>query len=388
MVLVALRNWFREPLFLLALAAGLIAFAVQSGELGNSDTQHRDNSAHALWTSAPAVLPQEYPDFGIIGRGGKLQSGYAIGQSLLMLPSDVIGSLVERLPAFDSYRGNDPTVRNIMVSYCTNIFLSVVTALICFCFLRQLQFEVKEAVAGVLALLLATTHLHYTQNLMENNYICLLTLMGFSYQYEWLRTGSRRALLIGSCALGLNLLTRLTTGMDLLAGGLFVLLALWLEGIRGRALWKRCRCYLAIALPVYLIFGLLDRAYQFYRFGSFFSNYASMSARIAIEHDPSLPANFPFSNAFSRGLFRGSLCAGEVDFSLRSVAGSDDCAGSGGVETVQRAGAGLCDYVFVAAACLHQLLRKVLCRGQEIPPGATDTLQPRWNWRLCWPFRC
>ena len=72
----------------------------------------------------------------------------------------------------------------------------------------------------MLALLLATTHLHYTQNMMENNYIFLLTLTGFSYQYEWLRTGSRRALLTVP-ALGLNLLTRLTTGMDLIAAGGF-----------------------------------------------------------------------------------------------------------------------------------------------------------------------
>ena len=150
MMIVPVRNWFRNPLFLLALAAGLIAFTVQSGELGNADTQHREQSAHALWTSEPPVFPEEYPDFGIRGRGGKLQSGYGIGQSLLMLPPDVVGSLVERLPVFDSYKGNDPTVRNIIVSYSTNIFLSVLTALICFRFLRQLKFSVKQAVAGVL----------------------------------------------------------------------------------------------------------------------------------------------------------------------------------------------------------------------------------------------
>ena len=45
--------------------------------------------------------------------------------------------------------------------------------------------------------------------MMENNYIFLLSITGFSYQYEWLRTGNRRALLIGSAAFGLNLLTRL-----------------------------------------------------------------------------------------------------------------------------------------------------------------------------------
>ena len=54
----------------------------------------------------------------------------------------------------------------------------------------------------MLALMFCTTHLHYTQNMMENNYIMLLTLVGISFQYEWLRTGSRRALLIGSARLG------------------------------------------------------------------------------------------------------------------------------------------------------------------------------------------
>ena len=44
---------------------------------------------------------------------------------------------------------------------------------------------------------------------------------------EWLQTNSRRALLIGSGALGLNLLTRLTTGLDLIAAGAFLVRALW-----------------------------------------------------------------------------------------------------------------------------------------------------------------
>jgi len=70
--------------------------------------------------------------------------------------------------------------------------------------------------------------------MMENNSILLLTLTGFSFQYEWLRTDNRRALFIGSSALGLNLLTRLTTGLDLVATGIFVLLVLWFGGRAGR----------------------------------------------------------------------------------------------------------------------------------------------------------
>jgi hypothetical protein len=308
------RARLSDPVFLVALAAGLIAFVVQSGELGTSDTVHRLNAAHALWTSSPPVFPDEYPEFGVHGRNGKLQTWYGIGQSLLMLPQDIVGTFIERLPVFAGYQ-DDPSVRDIFVSYVTNILLSVLTALVCFRFLRQLGFSANHTLAGVLALLLCTTHLHYTQNLMENNYIFLLTLAGFSWQHAWLKTGSRRALLLGSGAFGLNLLTRLTTGIDLLAGAVFVLLILWFQKHRGRDLWGRCRTYLATALPVYVCFGLIDRAYQFYRFGSFFNTYVNVVAKEARLRDPSLPASYPFENPFHIGFF-GALFAPEKSIFL------------------------------------------------------------------------
>src|ERR1700735_4701692 len=138
-----MSRWFHHPLFLLALAAGLIAFAVQSGDTGTADTRHRLQSTHAFWTDEPPVFPEEYPEFGVHGRGGKLQSWYGIGQSLLMLPADIVGSSLEKLPVFSDYNGNDPSVRDILVSYSVNIFLCVLTALVCFRFLRQLNFDTK-----------------------------------------------------------------------------------------------------------------------------------------------------------------------------------------------------------------------------------------------------
>src|SRR5271170_2135549 len=151
MIGIEVRRWFRDPLFLLALAAGLIAFAVQSGELGTSDTQHRLQTTHSWWTAEPPVFPQEYPEFGVHGRGGKLQSWYGIGQSLLMLPADLVGTYVARLSIFASYDDTDPTVRDIIVSYSTNILVSVLTALVCFRFLRQFNFGVTQSIVGVLA---------------------------------------------------------------------------------------------------------------------------------------------------------------------------------------------------------------------------------------------
>jgi len=297
-----LHRLLRRPIFLLSATAFLVAIVVQSGDLGSSDTAHRLQAAHSFWTSQPAVFPGEYPEFGLHGRGGKLYGWYGIGQSLLMLPFDVIGTGLERLPIFSNY-GEDPSIRNIVVAGSVNALVTVLTALVCFKLLRWFEFGVNEATAGVLALLFCTTHLHYTQNMMENNYIMLLTLTGLAFQFEWLRTGDRRALLIGSAALGLNLLTRLTTGMDLVAVGAFLLLFCWWSGVRGKALLERLGAYLRVAAPVYAVFILLDRIYQFYRFGSFFNTYITVFGNEQKILNPELPASYPFETPFRVGFF-------------------------------------------------------------------------------------
>jgi hypothetical protein len=300
-----LGRWMRDPLFLLCLTAGLLAWVVQSGELGTSDTMHRLQTTHWLWTSEPQVFPNEYPEFGLHGRGGRLYSWYGIGQSLLMLPADLAGTWIVHRRIFSGYE-DDPAVRSIVVSYSTSILVNVLTALVGFRLLGQLRFSVRESVLGVLALMFCTTHLHYTQNMMENNYIMLLTLAGFSFQYDWLRTGSKRALWVGCAALGLNLLTRLTAGLDLMAGGVFLLLVLWFERVRGRQLWQRLVGYCKIAAPVYAFFLMVDRLYQFWRFESFTDTYISVFAKEQRSLDPTLPANFPWTTPFREG-FLGAL---------------------------------------------------------------------------------
>src|SRR5713226_1136931 len=290
-----LRRRFQSPVFLLALTSGLLAFCVQSGELGSADTMHRLQTAHSFWTTEPAVFPSEYPEFGVHGRGGRLYDWYGLGQPLLLLPADIAGAYLETLPIFADYNGPDPTVRDVFVTYTVNILISVLTALICLRLLDRLGFNVAQSVAGVLALLFCTTHLHYTQNMMENNYIMMLTLTGFVFQYDWLRTGKIRALALGSAALGLNLLSRLTTGLDLIAAGIFLLLVLWFERTEKQDFWRRCTAYAKTALPIYLFFWLVDRVYQFYRFGSITNTYVAIFAREYRQRDPSLPANFPCS---------------------------------------------------------------------------------------------
>jgi len=297
-----LRGLFRNPLFLVCLTAFLTAFVVQSGELGTSDTTHRLQTTHSFWTSEDPVDPRDYPEFGVHGRNGKLYAWYGVGQSLLMLPADIVGTYVENLSIFDGY-DDDPRPRSIVVSYSTNILVSVLTILVCFRLLGQLGFTAGQRIAGAFALLFGTTFLHYAQNMTENNYILLITLTGLSLQYDWLRTGSRSALLVGSAALGLNLLTRLTTGLDLLAVALFLALVSWFSGTRNRELRERFWTYAKIALPTYVLFFALDRAYQYYRFGSFFNTYIQLYGREQKMLHPDLPAAFPFETPFHVGFF-------------------------------------------------------------------------------------
>ncbi len=218
-----------------------------------------------------------------------------------MLPADLFATGIAHLPMFSGYE-DDPAVRSIIVAYSTNILVNVLTALIAFRLLLQLRFSVNQAVLGILALMFCTTHLHYTQNMQENNYIMLLTLTGFSFQYEWLRTDRVRALFVGSFALGLNLLTRVTTGLDLIAAGVFLLAVLWMERTRGRALMQRAIAYGKLAVPVYVAFAIIERLYSFYRFGSFTQTYIPIFARESRLQDPTLPASFPWSTPFHEGV--------------------------------------------------------------------------------------
>jgi len=305
-----IKRLFASPIFLLGLTASLAAFAVQSGELGSSDTAHRLQTAHSFWTSEPPVFPQEYPEFGVHGRDGRLYAWYGIGQSLLLLPSDIVGTYISELPIFEDYGDTDPNVRDIVVSFSTNILVCVLSVLMCCRLLALFGFSVNERVAGALALLLGTTFLPYTQNMLENNYILLLTITGLGFQYEWLLTGRARSLWFGAVALGANLLTRLTTGMDWIGVGVFLLLAAWFMGIRAQELWSRMIAYLKIVLPVYVFFCLMDRLYQFARFGSFFNTYLQVWAAEQRQRNPSLPVKFPFETPFHTGFF-GALFSPE-----------------------------------------------------------------------------
>ena len=70
----------------------------------------------------------------------------------------------------------------------------------------------------------------------------------------------------------------------------------------------RVRFYLRTALPVYAFFLLLDRAYQYLRFGSWTNTYVGVMALEQRRMNPALPSNYPFEGHwFQGGLNSGML---------------------------------------------------------------------------------
>src|SRR5215471_1643219 len=113
-MLINVRKWLRDPVFRLVLTSALLACVVQSGDLGSVDTVRRLQTTHSFWTSEPPVLAGDYPDFGLRGCDGRIYAWYGIGQSLLMLAADIVGTYLEQLPIFKEYNGNDPRVRDMV----------------------------------------------------------------------------------------------------------------------------------------------------------------------------------------------------------------------------------------------------------------------------------
>ena len=108
----------------------------------------------------------------------------------------------------------------------------------------------------------------------------------------------------------------MTTALDLIAAGVFLLAVLWFEQARGRALWPRLVVYCKIAAPVYAFFAIIERLYNFYRFGSLTQTYIPIFARRAAAAGSHSAREFSLEHALSRRRAGRAVQAGEIHLSF------------------------------------------------------------------------
>src|SRR5262249_3464424 len=131
------------PLFVLTWFVGGL---LEPGDLGSMDAGYRLQVAHSLWTGDPQVKSVDFDQSFPIGRDGRPQAPWGIGQSLIMLPADIAASAVAFILALPETLANN--VRVALVGYLTFPLISAAAVAFGVLVLRRLGFSDSQSIAG------------------------------------------------------------------------------------------------------------------------------------------------------------------------------------------------------------------------------------------------
>ena len=303
-----LGNILTKPILCLCLIATITVLLISSGSLNSIDSYNRLQVTHSLWMNVPQVREGDLPEnntYVVSGRDGKNYATWGIGQSLIMLPADVISyKVTSEINKPDTFLDK---IRTGIVSYLTFTPINVLSIIISFFFIRNLGFNNRQSIFGSLTLLFGTSFLSYAQVHQENSLLFLLTLSGYALSLKWVLTGSKFILSLSALALGFGILVRIVGIIDILSVFLFVFSLLFLQaktaGFNWHSLRRRILEYTFICGSIYLFYLALDRLYHWMRFGTLSGTYSSIWAEHYKASHPYLPQSFPFSVPFEVGFF-------------------------------------------------------------------------------------
>jgi hypothetical protein len=246
---------------------------LEPGDLGSVDAGARLQVAHSLWTGEPQVDPADFDESFPIGRDGRPQAPWGIGQSLVMLPADVAASAVVSFLALPETLANK--VRAALVGYLTFPLISAAAVVFGVLVLRRLGFSDGQSMAGGIALFFCTSLFPYTQIHQENSCALLLILISFYGVLSWLKTGIGPYLMMTGAALGLSILMRLTAVLDLGAVVAFAVILSLAEARDAKHSYRSVIvAFTKYVMPFLIMAVAIDRIYQFDRFGTWTDTYS------------------------------------------------------------------------------------------------------------------
>jgi hypothetical protein len=243
----------------------------------NIDSERRYQVTKSLTSGAPPVKPEDTISHQyLIGTNGGQYYWYGMGESVFLVPADFI--TWQTLNLFNPDDDTKENLRRTIVTTLTFPTLAGATVAISFLLLAELNFSLMVALLGALFFFFGTTLLHYSQIHQENSQIIFLVISGYFMLTRWVKHNRTIFLLIGSGLFGTLLLIRVTTFADILGAVLFTFLALfWGEKVTfNKEIFQKFIKFSLIFGGGIGFFFLLERLYQFKRFGSFTSNYISV----------------------------------------------------------------------------------------------------------------
>lgn len=279
----------------------LAAVVLESGSLDSWDAANRLQVTRWVWTDAPQVLNPEISWYGVVGRGGEKFAWTGLGQSLWMLPAQFLSANVAQLVVSDADAAR--RMEEILVVYLTFPVTSALAVVMIAQLLAALGYRPAIAGLGALSAFWCTSLLPFTNINQENSMILLCAATSFWALLQGTKQIGFGWWMLAGAGAGFAMLTRLTTVFDAAALGVFGISLVAAQARRGS--WPIVRHYgprVLAAATTYAVFVFIERAYNFYRFGSWFENYRD----VMYEQRPEIFPEGDFWNGLQLLLFPGA----------------------------------------------------------------------------------
>ncbi|MFB2974807.1 hypothetical protein [Microseira sp. BLCC-F43] len=289
-----------------ALIALLWISVINTGKFYSIDNYLRMKMAHAWWTGTEEVSPgyqaksRDDVSAGVMGVGNKRYIAYDVGQSMLMLPGDWLGTQLHRW--FPKIEVQD--FRVLAISFLIFVPLNIAAVVSCFWLLRLFEFE--ERIAGLTSIiwLLGTTVLHYAQEPFQNNQLLLFVTIGYAAALAYAKHQRPSFAALSGLALGAALLIRMTSIIHVLTVFLFLVGCIAYQSRDRVKVLKTVGLWIVGFIPL----ALIGRVFDYIRYGSFWTTGQSLATKQLHTNSmfsglPDLPDNYPFTNPPYVGIF-------------------------------------------------------------------------------------
>lgn len=188
----------------IAIIALLWLIFIDPGNITINDTVHRLAMSHAWWTGTEENLSGNQI---VVSVNQKKYIPYDLGQSILMLPGDWLGTQLGR--GIDDKFIQD-YLREATVSFLIFLPINLLTVLTCFRFLRLLDYSEKIAGLSSLVWFIGTSIFFYAGFHQQNNQILLFILLSYQAALIYIIKTKKYWAILSGAALGFAFMIRIT----------------------------------------------------------------------------------------------------------------------------------------------------------------------------------
>ncbi len=253
-----------------ALLALVWLILINPGSITGVDTYRRMQMAHAWWTGTEEGLPG---DDLVINVRGNNYIPYDLGQSMLMLPGDWLGTQIgtqmgQWLPTEEL----QIQFRQAIVSFLIFLPLNVLSVIFCFRLLRRFNYEEKLSGLSTIVWLLGTTFFFYSAIDQQNNQILLFVLIGYETALAYVLSQKPKFAVFSGLALGISFLIRITSIIHAASVGFFWLGCIAYKTKSVNRVFKSLGLWICGFIPLVL----LERILTYIRYGSWLATTPSL----------------------------------------------------------------------------------------------------------------